>query len=309
MYLSADDARSDVILAGAATAFGGILLQLLLSAPGVPTGGIFGEIVTLLGWFALSGLVPLLLARYRDDVPGAFALGGPARVPIGPAALLALPAALLGVARGLLVDGSLVTAALGRVGRALVASPTVGGVPADVAGAVLTAVGVLVLTVGSLLLVAFVSVRGRDAFRSDDRRASQLLRTLGLSAVALAFVAGSARALAGSGGFGALALNVVAAAAIVLLVDRLTGAASVTRPAVLTPAVLVLVAHVLAAGGLFRGDLFLGLTTGGLGAATTIAAAVAISQRRTAAVVVPLLLAVHWWPTCLSPLPFGAAGC
>ncbi len=36
MYLSSEEARSDVILTGAATVFGGILLSVLLSAPGVP---------------------------------------------------------------------------------------------------------------------------------------------------------------------------------------------------------------------------------------------------------------------------------
>lgn len=304
MYLSPDEARSDVILTGAATVFGGVLLGLLLTAPGVPRSGLGAEIILLLGWFALSGLAPYLLARYRDDVPGAFGLGGGRSLPVGPAVLLAAPVVVLGVVRGALVDGSVGAALLGRTGRALLGSPVVGRVGVDGLGVVLEVVGIVVLTVGALLLIGFLVVRGRDAFRDDERSSTELLRTFGLGLVGAAVLFGGLRSLT-SGGFVTLMLNAVALAALVLVADRLVPpGAVVTRPAVLTPVVLVLVAHVLAAGGLFRGDLLLGLATGALAAGVALVFAVVAEHHRTTAVAIPLLVAVHWWPTCLSPLSF-----
>lgn len=307
MYLTPDEARSDVILTGAATVFGGVLLSLLLSAPGVPRAGVGGEVVLLLGWFTLSGLTPYLLARYRDDVPAAFGLGRGRAVPAGPALLLAAPVVVLGVVRGWLTEPAIGPAVLGRPGRALFGSPVVGSSSVDVLGVVLEVLGVLVLTAGSLLLLGFLVVRGRDAFRDDERSSTELLRTFGAGAAGVALLLGGLRSI-GAGGFVPLLLNVLALGAVVLIADRLVPpGAVVTRPAVLTPVVLVLVAHVLAAGGIFRGDLLLGLTTGALAAGTVLVFAVVAEHVRTAAVLVPLLLAVHWWPTCLSPLPF--VGC
>lgn len=306
MYLSPDEARSDVILTGAATVFGGVLLGLLLAAPGVPRSGIGAEVVRLIGWFVLSGLVPLLLARYRDDVPAAFGLAPGRAVPWGAALLLAVPVVVLGVLRSLLVEGSARNALLGRPGRALL-SPVVGASSVDPLGVAFEIVGVLILTVGALLLIGFLVVRGRDAFRDDERSSTELLRTFGAAAIGAAVVLGGLRSIT-AGGFVTVLLNAAALAVVLLVVDRMipTGAV-VTRPAVLTPVVLVVVAHVLAAGGLFRGDLLFGLTTGAFAAGTVLAIAVVSEHHRTTAVVVPLLLATHWWPTCLSPLAF--TGC
>lgn len=207
MYLSPEDARSDVILTGAATVFGGVLLGLLLSAPGVPRSGLGGEIVLLLGWFTLSGLTPVLLARYRDDVPGAFGLAHGRAVPAGAALALAAPVVVLGVLRGLLVDGSLGAAAFGHPGRALFGSPVVGPTGMDVLGVVLAVLGVLVLTVGAWLLIGFLVVRGRDAFRDDQRSSTQLLRTFGAAAAGIALVLGGLRSLTGGSPFVPLLLK------------------------------------------------------------------------------------------------------
>lgn len=308
MYLSAEDARSDVILAGAAAAFGGILLALLLSGPGIPTGGVLAQLIVLASWFALSGLTPLLLARYRDDVPGAFALQA-GDTPRDLALLLALPVVVLGVARGLLGDGSVLVATLGRAGNIAAITSSLGS-GLDVTAIVMAVAGVIILTVGALLLVGFLCVRGRDAFRDDERPASELLRTFGLGAVAVAAIFGALRLLTSGANPLSLALHVLALAALVLVADRaLPARAVVTRPAVLAPAIVVLISHVLQAGGLFGSSLPNGLYSGGLGAGTTVVLAVLIAHHRRAAVVIPLLLAIHWWPTCLSPLPFGVAGC
>jgi hypothetical protein len=300
MYLSSDEARSDVILAGAATVFGGVLVSIALSAPGVPTTGVSGRLVTTAAWFVLSGLTPLLLARYRDDVPGAFGIRPGTRA-AGPALALAAPVAVLGVVRGLLVDGSPLVAVAGRPGRALLEA-------AGAASVVVEVIAVLVLTVGSLMLVGFLVVRGRDAFRSDDRPSAQLLRMIGAGAAATALLLGGLRALTGGASSLDLLLNVVALVAVLLVADRLVpSGAVVSRPAVLAPVVVVVLAHVLSAGGIFGGGLLLGLSGGAFAAGTTLAIAVVSEHRGTTTVALPLLVAVHWWPTCLGPLPF--AGC
>jgi hypothetical protein len=300
MYLSSDEARSDVILAGAATVFGGILVSVALSAPGVPTTGVPGRLVATVAWFVLSGLTPLLLARYRDDVPGAFGVRQGAHGLAGPALALAAPVGVLGVVRGLLVDGSPLVAVMGRPGRALLGSASAASVAVEV-------IAVLVLTIGSLMLVGFLVVRGRDAFRSDDRASTQLLRTIGAGAAATALLLGGLRALTSTASSLDLLLNVVALVGVLLVADRLVPpGAVVSRPAVLAPVVVVVLAHVLSAGGIFRGDLLLGLSGGAFAAGTTLAIAVVSEHRGTTTVALPLLVAVYWWPTCLGPLPFAA---
>jgi hypothetical protein len=305
MYLSSDEARSDVILAGVATIFGGILVSIVLGAPGVPQDGIAGGIVTLLAWFALSGLTPLLLARYRDDVPAAFGVRpGAGAAGTGLALALAAPVAVVGVTRVLLADAGPVVALLGRPGLALLGSPATGPGAGPLAGA-LEAVIALVLTAGAFLLVGFLHVRGRDAFRADDRPSAQLLRTIGAGALGTALVLGGVRALTTTASLATLLLNVVGLAVLLFVADRSIPAGAVaSRPAVLTPVVVVAVAHVFAAGGVFRGDLLLGLSTGAFAAGTAVVVAVVAEHRRTTVVLLPLLFATHWWPTCLSPLPF-----
>lgn len=306
MYLSSDEARSDVILAGAAAVFGGILLDLLLSAPGIPRTGLGAEVVLILSIFAVTGLVPFLLARYRDDVPGAFGLASGVPVPVGPALLLASPVVLLGVSRAVLIDGSFTALAFGRPGFALVGSPVVGPSGVHLLGGILTTIAVVVFTAGSLLLLGFLLVRGRDAFRHDERSSTELLRTFGAGSVGAAFVLGAVATI-GRGGFVTVLLNVAALAAVLLIADRLVPHhALVTRPAVLTPVALVVVAHVFAAGGIFRGGLLTGLASGAFAAGIVLAIVVVAEHRGTTAVAVPLLLATFWWPTSLGPLPFTA---
>jgi hypothetical protein len=304
MFVSSDEARSDVILAGAATVFGGVLVGVVLGIPGVPSDGLGGQIVSLVVWFVLSGLTPLLLARYRDDVPDAFGWrrGGPSAA--GIAAALAAPVIVLGVVRGLLVDGAPAVALLGRPGRALLGS--IGAGPTgNVAGAVVELLGIVVLAVGSLLLLGFLVERGRDAFRADERAAVELLRMIGAGAVGVALLFGVIRGLTGSANLVTVLLNVVALATVLLVADRLVPVGAViSRPAVLTPVVVVVAAHLLGAGGIFRGNLLVGLSNGAFAAGTALAVAVVAGHRGATTFAVPLLVAVHWWPTCLSPLPF-----
>lgn len=304
MFVSSDEARSDVILAGAATVFGGVLVGVVLGVPGVPSDGLGGRIVGVVVWFVLSGLTPLLLARYRGDVPDAFGWRRGVPSAAGAAAALAAPVVVLGVVRGLLVDGAPAAALLGRPGRALLGS--VGAGPAGgVAVAVVEAIGVAVLAVGSLLLLGFLVERGRDAFRTDERTAVELVRMLGAGTVGVALLFGGIRGVTGGADLVTVLLNVLALGAVLVVADRIVPAGTVvSRPAVLAPVVVVVAAHLLGAGGIFRGDLLVGLSNGAFAAGTALAIAVVAGHRGTTIFAVPLLVAVHWWPTCLSPLPF-----
>jgi hypothetical protein len=312
VYLSPDDSRSDAILAGATTLFGGFAVGILSSLPFYPRAGLVALLLGIVWVFALTGLVPLLLARYRGDRIAAFGLDAP-RAAWTTGLVLAVPIVVLGVLRQLVVAGSVSGAFLGRIGGASIGSPVIGDSSGGILGlgAVLQAVLFLVTTAGALLLVTFLTVRGREAFRSPSVSLTELVRTFGMGAAAVALVLGLVRSI-GAARLLPVVLHVVVLATLVLLADRLVPAGrESTRAAVLTPVVLVAVSHVFAFGGLFRGDLLAGLYTGALGAGTAAVIAVLVETRSRAWAVVPLVVALHWWPSCLSPLALelGAAGC
>lgn len=299
MYISPEDARSDVILAAATTVFGGLLVRVLTGLPLYPRSGI---VVALLdaGWvFVLTGLVPLLLARYRGDGIAAFGLDR-SRSAWRSGLLVALPIAVVGVLTTLTVTQAPYLALLGRFGR-VASGPGIG------VGVLLVEVASLVaLSVGSLLLVGFLTTRGRDAFRSTEVSLTELVRTFGMGAAVVALAAGTFRLIGGASLLGVL-LPVMGLAVVVLLADRLVASAMRTaRTAVVTPVVVVAAVHVFAAGGLLRGGLFSGMYAAALGAGVATVMAVLLESRWRAWAVVPIAVAAHWWPGCLSPLAFQA---
>ncbi len=311
MFIEADDAKTDVILAAAVAAIGPSLVGFVSRLPFLPRTGALAALIDLAWLVVVTMLVPLLLARYRGDGVAAFGLrerGGPIAVASTPqtgtsAALLVLPVALAGIVVVLTVGGGPVAAALGGVGLALErsASPTQIGV---------FVLRVGVLTVAALVLTGFLSVRSRDGFpRSPDTSLTELVRTFGLGAVGIALLTGLVRIVTGAP-LVAVVVNLLALVTVLLLVDRLVPAGvHVPRTTVVTPLLVVVVLQTFAAGGLFGGGLLLGLHRGALAAAVTIAVAATAATRRGVSVAIPLVLAVHWWPTCLSPLPAAGGVC
>jgi hypothetical protein len=312
VYVTSEDARSDVILAGATTLFGGFAVGLLARLPFYPRSGLLPVILGVVWVFVLTGLVPLLLARYRGDGIAAFGLDAP-RSGWTVGVLLAVPVVVLGVLRQLVFADSVSAALLGRMGGASFSSPLLGDGGAALLGlgVVLQAALFVATTLGTLLLVCFLTARGRTAFRSPEVSTTELLRTFAMGATAVALVLGVLRSI-GAAPLLPVLLHVAALAVLVLLADRQVQPRELAaRSAVLTPVVFVVVSHVFAFGGLFRGDLLAGLYTGALGAATAAVVAVLLEGRRLAWAVVPLMVALHWWPSCLSPLALelGAAAC
>jgi hypothetical protein len=298
-----DEARSDVILAAAAAVLGTFLIGLVTQLPLYPRSGILGALVAVFWVFALTGLVPLLLARYRGDGMKAFGLQAPRaawRRGLG----LVAPVAAMGVLQALLVAGDPMGAALGRIGRAL-RSPVA-------AAPVYSALELVALVVGALMLTTFLAVRGREGFKPVDLSLTQALRTFGMGCAGVALIGGLLRSLGPEVRVGGVLLEVTALVVVILLADRLVPLGpTVPRGAILAPLVVIAVAHLFAlGGGLLFGNPLIGLHAGGLGAGTAVVIAVLVSSRNMAWAVVPLLIAVHWWPTCLSPVPISQApGC
>jgi hypothetical protein len=307
VYLAPDDAKSDVFLVAAVLAFGGAARGFVSSLPLYPQRGLAALLLDLAWIVALTGLVPVLLARYRGDGLAAFGLGTD-RGGLGPGLVLAAPAAALGLLLAVVVQRVPAAIWLGQVGTTP-QGDTVGGLDLLV-----RLLQVVLLSVGTLLVVSFLAVRGREGFpRSPTTSLTALLRTIGMVAAGLGLVLGLARAVGSSApglSAGAAAASALAGALVVVLADRLVPhGIEVPRTAVVAPVVVVLVASVLSAGGLLGGGLFAGVSSGALGVTTVVAVAALAQTRRGAWAAAPLVLAVHWWPTCLAPLPLAGGIC
>lgn len=308
MAIDTDAARSDLVLAAATAVVAPGLVAALRGAPAASGIGALGAALADLAWLvALTALVPLLLARARGDGRAAFGLAGPPLSALGRGLALAVAPAALGVLGLLTLGAAPEVAVLGRLGTA-----GTGPLGATAATATVRLAGVVVLAAGALLLTAFLAVRGRDAFpRSPDRTLVRALRTAGMAAAAAALVAGLLRALTG----GSLVLAVadaVALAVTVLVADRLLGAGArtvVPRAAVVAPALIALVAHTGLIGAMRSGDLLGSLQAGALAAGTSVVVAALALSPTGAWAAVPLMVAVHLWPTCLSPLRLASGVC
>ncbi|MFO7777783.1 MAG: hypothetical protein R6V28_05460 [Nitriliruptoraceae bacterium] len=309
MIIDADDAKSDVILAAAVAVIGPTVITFVSRLPFVPRSGVLGALLGV-AWLALlTLLVPLWLARYRGDGAAAFGLrdtAGPVAVAgapgtTGAALLLAAPAAVAGMLALLVLGADALTVVLGRLGPAFWSADALFGL-------LIAGLELVVLVAGSLVLVGFLSVRSRDGFpRSPDTSLTELVRTFGLAAVGVALLTGIVR-LATGASLVLLVLHLLALVAVLLLTDRLVPAGiSVPRTTVVAPLVVVVLLQTFSAGGLFGGGLLLGLHRGALAAGVVIAIAALGATRRGTGATLALVIAAHWWPTCLSPLP-GAGG-
>lgn len=308
MWMESDDARSDVILAGATAVFGVAIVAFLGRLPFYPRSGLLGIALQLFWMFALTGLVPYLLTRYRKL--GAESYGfDTGRDGWTAGLLLAVPVVVAGVLRGWPQQTTLPRALLGRF-AAFLPGDGMQDNAATAASAVLDGFTqlaiVVILVAGALLLYPFLTVRGRDAFRGDDASVTELIRTVGMIAVAAALGFGLLRSLRADFSAVSALVHVLALLALVLLGDRLVPARVTTaRPAVLTPVIVAFLAHLLPALG---GDLLMGLFAGALAAGIVAVIACVIEGRAFAWAVIPAVAAMAIYPTCLTPLPPFATG-
>lgn len=287
MWTDPEEARSDFILAAAVTLFGPLIVSVLQSVMPRLFLGTFGNLLSLALFFAYTGLVPLLLARYRDQGIEAFGLDT-GREGIGPGVLIALPIVVLAIVLQLALSGNVLDAVLG----------TLAGVLGGPVNALLTLLRAVVVAAAVLLLYTFLTTKARDGFARNEVPQLEMLRTFGMAAAAGGFLVGLLLLVRG-GSLLRVALDAGTLAVVVLVADRFVDAAGrTTRATILAPAIVALIIKV----ELFGGNLLLSLRGALLGAGLAIVAAVLLETRRYAWAAVPVLVATVLWPTPLIPV-------
>lgn len=305
MWMSAEDARSDFILAAAATVFGQLVVGLLQRLPIYPSrlfsSALLDGLLTIMWVFVLTALVPILLVRYRDQDARGYGLDGERSAWVQ-GLVVAVPIVVVGYLRGLPVLGP-IRAVAGRVGGLLVGNPVIldGTTGPTMTERFLLLGLVVVATLSAAVLYGFLITRAREAFRPREITVIEGLRTFGIGAAGAALVLGLLAVLGGRIGMLAMLLNVGGLAVTVLIADRLVAPTDTTsRWALVAPAIVAAIIHLLAAGGLFRGDLLSGLFLGAMAAGIVFVVAALIETRRYAWAAVPLVIAAGVYPTCMT---------
>jgi len=278
MYTDPEEARSDLLLAGAVYLFGPLLLSALGFLGRVP---VLGELLVVATPLLTTIVVPLLLIRWRGEKLGAYGLGGDRGPGLRLGLLLSLPL-VVAVAIGPALDG--------RIPDGTLPSLAVGG-------PWLPVVANAARWIGLVGLGLYATVKARDAFRSDV----YALRT-GIAEVGrvLGIVGGVAALLLLVAARGALPLSLLllplgAAVAVYLLHRSVRGPGSTTRMTLVAPVVLLalgpfnLFAAVTNPGG-FLGSAYAAAYAGAVG----LLVAGSLEGRRTgwAAVALGVVLAL-----------------
>lgn len=291
MWTDPDEARSDFVLAAATALFGPFLAQFILRLPVLGSSGPLGRLVGIALLFAITGLVPLLLARHRGAGIAAFGLDG-GREGIRLGFLLALPVAALGVVVAW-TSGVPILQALTGILALFFGSPFG---PLDVVFGLLQ---VIVIFGGMLLLYTFLGVKAREGFGRTEVSHVEALRTYGLAAAGGALLVGFLVAIGREFTLSRVLLSSAALAAVVLIADRVVDSrGQTTRLAVLAPAIVALVL----AWNIFSGEFLTSLRHGLLAAGTIIVVTVLVDGRRYAWAAVPLFAALTIYPVELRPL-------
>ncbi len=288
MYVSPEDARSDLLLAGAVFIFGPIALTLLLTiVPLTRLPGV-GQTMSILTPVLLTIAVPVALVRYRGESWADFGLGA-GRAGLGAGAALAVP----------IVVASLLSATAGGnlfAGLPVVTLPTLG------LNGVISLVARVVTWFGLALLATYVATKARDAFRSDFSTVPEGMARIGRI---VAIVAGAAALLrfATTGAVSSLVLPAGVAVTVYLVWRGVSRPTSTGLAALLAPTVL------LALGSFFisfsAARLIEGAWTGALVAALGLAMAGIKESRGGAWPAVGLALVVALATTVPAPLRLG----
>lgn len=290
MWTNPEEARSDFILAAAAAIFGPLLLRLLapfglgaVQSRGPVAGALFGLVA-----FGFTGLVPLLLARYRGGGLAAFGLDTP-RTSMAAGLLAAVPLVLVGMLKWWVPTRSIPQALAG------IFAPVID----DPFGLGFVALGALALFVGSVLLFTFLTVKARDGFARVELTQLQMLRTFGLAAAGASALIGLLLVPTGRIALGVAFLEPLALAAVVLLADRLVQPRVTTsRATIFGPAIVALLLQLELFGGAFLTSLREGLLAAGL----IVVVAVLVETPKAAWAAVPLLAAASFYAVSFRPV-------
>lgn len=227
--MDAEDARSDLLLAGVVFVIGGVIVDLIRDV--IPLGRIPGVAPVLqIGLPLLTTVVvPYLLMRYREEPWAMYGLASSSIGALGTGALFAVP---------VVIASALVTASQG--GGVLQALPL-----AALGGDEVIGVLRRIAQFGGLaLLGAYVTVKARDAFSGVPRTLHTVVIEVARILAIIVVVAGGlliVRLLVEGTLFGAVAviLPALGAAGMVGLAMReLPRTAATSRPVLVTPTVI-----------------------------------------------------------------------
>lgn len=289
MWESPEEARSDFILAAATAVFGPLLYFFAVSVLPLGQLRLVGDAVRVGIVFAISGVVPVLLARYRGQGAAAFGLNTPVRDGITAGLVVAAPLVGLGIAVQWADPASSAPSALLGV---------LGHLPRSPLDLLVWLLLHIALFTGALLLYAFLAAKAREAFRGTEIGQVEALRTFGMVAAAAGFVVGLPIAAFTDVTLLRATLGPLALAVAVLLADRfVVPGAMTTRATVLAPAIVAAIIRLELFGGRFLLTLRQAVLAGGL----VLVLAVLIETRRYAWAIVPILLAVTLYPSSISP--------
>lgn len=187
MYLSADDARSDVFFAAGVYVLGPLILSVVLGLLQVDRIAALDLVIGILLPLLVTAAVPLYLMRYRQERWSSLVAGGPAD--LGRGALLAAP---------VVVAEMLATASEAQ--NPLNALPVLGIVTGmDPITWIVVLLARLFFWVGLAILVVFVLRRAEDAFRmipvylTEEARRAALIASGVAAVITLLLVVTGAR--------------------------------------------------------------------------------------------------------------------
>lgn len=285
MYTTTEEARSDLFLSAAVYVIGDEVIQIVRNIlrvdliPGVtPALELALPVVT-------TALVPFLLMRYRKESFGQYGYGAGLPPNFGVGLLLALPIVVASVLTAVILGGDPFRG-LGVAGLAL--------------GAPLATLARLLTWLGLGFLAVYVTVKARDAFRSDYRTVREEVITVGrvLGMVAIGSVSVALLFTApGAGGFGMAELFALivllpagVAVAVALVLQLLRGPSATSRATVLTPVILLALGPFQLSFNL--GDLALTVSRAAAYAGVGLIIAALQESRRSAVASLGLTLAI-----------------
>lgn len=285
MYTTTEEARSDLFLSAAVYVIGDEVIQIMRNIlrvdliPGVtPALELAIPVVT-------TALVPFLLMRYRKESFGQYGYGAGLPPNFGVGLLLALPIVVASVATAVILAGDPLRG-LGVAGLAL--------------GAPIATLARLLTWLGLGFLAVYVTVKARDAFRSDYRTVREEVITVGrvLGMVAIGSVSVALLfTRPGAGGFDMVELFALivlvpagVAVAVVLVLQLLRGPSATSRATVLTPVILLALGPFQLSFNL--GDLALTVSRAAAYAGVGLIIAALQESRRSAVASLGLTLAI-----------------
>src|SRR3712207_2080118 len=162
MYLSSDEARSDLFLSAAVFVIGPLILGFIVQVTQVGRLPGAGEILIVLIAIATTVLVPYLLIRYRKQRLSEFGFGGDRGKPLVDGLLAAAPVVVAGFVALTVARGDPLAAS--PILDAAVRAPAGDG---DIGFAWFTLVVRFINVVGRTLLAVYCTVLAREAFRGD----------------------------------------------------------------------------------------------------------------------------------------------